>query len=270
MTEAVHDWEKQGLTSPQHCGSCGLSRELAGAWWQYTRGGQFFGVVSPAPPCDPAWPRSFWMARPERNTMTEPKTDSQRAHEWLNRWYENEVPAASPNLHGPLVQLLAEVRGHEQDLLAKAQYRRGHANGARAAGIVRTCELHALTRAQHCDELEKAMIAVPQEFVEGEGETPSGAVQRLADAYQVLTQGRTILQGPEKVTVGWVVRAGGRLHHGAYLTPRGHHYTWAGRSRAMVFANRGVALDAMRDVSAARASSLGGWRFVRLVRTQVF
>ena len=51
-----HNWNAKGLTSPQYCPQCHLTRELAGPWWQYTRGRHFYGIVAPAPPCDPAWP----------------------------------------------------------------------------------------------------------------------------------------------------------------------------------------------------------------------
>lgn len=55
----LHAWDKKAMASPQHCRRCKLTREMAGAWWQYTRGSHFYGIISPAPPCDPAWPAAL-------------------------------------------------------------------------------------------------------------------------------------------------------------------------------------------------------------------
>lgn len=51
-----HDWETMATTPTQHCRRCDLWREMAGAWWQYARGWNHYGIISPAPPCDRAWP----------------------------------------------------------------------------------------------------------------------------------------------------------------------------------------------------------------------
>ncbi len=48
------------------------------------------------------------------------------------------------------------------------------------------CELHGLTEAGHCGEMEKMLEEVPGDFCEGEGDMPHEAVRRLADAYEEL------------------------------------------------------------------------------------
>lgn len=50
----AHTWKD---TEAGHCDGCGLTRSFAGPWFEYKRGAAYFGIISPAPPCDPEWPR---------------------------------------------------------------------------------------------------------------------------------------------------------------------------------------------------------------------
>lgn len=99
-----HAWSKTGLASPQSCAQCGLSRELAGAWWSYARGREFFGIVSPEPPCDREW-------RPGTKRQAESQP---RAGAWVV-WYDEEgrLRVRRVSTHD-LLELIATSEGTEE------------------------------------------------------------------------------------------------------------------------------------------------------------
>lgn len=47
-----------------------------------------------------------------------------------------------------------------------------------------SCELHALTAEGHCSEIEKMLEHVPKDMLEGDGDSPSDAIERLRGAYE--------------------------------------------------------------------------------------
>lgn len=49
----VHAWKD---AEAGHCEACGLTRAWAGPWFEYSRGPAYYGIISPTPPCDSAWP----------------------------------------------------------------------------------------------------------------------------------------------------------------------------------------------------------------------
>ncbi len=57
------------------------------------------------------------------------------------------------------------------------------------------CKEHVLLLTEHCDHMEEMLKQIPGQFLEGEGDSPKDAVERLKDAYEQAIEEAEELEG---------------------------------------------------------------------------